>query len=160
MNAKDTHKWIPLVQERDWKYIVIHHTSFPKGNMENIDRMHKKKGWDEVGYHFVIGNGTASANGQIEISPRWIKQKHGAHTRIRPDDDNDVNQYGIGVCLIGDFDINEPTPQQMTSCKKLVEFLMKRYHIGVKNLRGHREFKNTVTCPGKYFIMDAFRNNF
>ena len=31
------------------------------GHAERIDVMHRKRGWDELGYHFVIGNGSDSA---------------------------------------------------------------------------------------------------
>jgi 5-methylcytosine-specific restriction endonuclease McrA len=36
-----------------------------------FDRSHRDKGWDELGYHFVIGNGTSSGDGVVEVGTRW-----------------------------------------------------------------------------------------
>ena len=70
------------VTERRWEYIVIHHSATAKGNAARFDYYHKKKkGWEYgLAYHFVIGNGSFSGNGEIEVSNRWEMQIHGLHT--------------------------------------------------------------------------------
>src|ERR1043166_2961437 len=55
--------WIPQAPARPWRWIVIHHSATSAGGMAMFDREHKAKGWDGVGYHFVIGNGTQSGDG-------------------------------------------------------------------------------------------------
>ena len=90
--------WIPPVAPRQWKWIVIHHSATTTGGAAEFDKMHKAKGWDELGYDFVIGNGSDTGNGQIEVGPRWTKQKIGAHAKSS---DNRFNEYGIGICLVG-----------------------------------------------------------
>ena len=32
-----------------------------------------------LAYHFVIGNGSSSGNGEIEIGSRWTRQINGGH---------------------------------------------------------------------------------
>src|SRR5439155_15411047 len=64
-------EWVPNVTSRPWRWIVIHHSATPTGSAAKFDRDHRAKGWDELGYHFVIGNGTETRNGQIEVGPRW-----------------------------------------------------------------------------------------
>src|SRR4051812_3753672 len=59
--------WLIHVPANQWQYIVIHHSATPSGSAAAFDRMHRAKGWDELGYHFVIGNGTMSGDGQIEV---------------------------------------------------------------------------------------------
>src|SRR5436309_13497471 len=120
-------EWLINVPANSWQYIVIHHSATPAGNAASFDRMHKAKGWDELGYHFVIGNGTGSADGQIEVGPRWPKQKWGAHAKTA---DQRFNNYGIGICLVGNFDIERPTKAQMESVERLVGYLMKTYRLG------------------------------
>ena len=72
----------PNKADRPWRYIVLHHSASATGNYDQIDGEHRKLlGIDGCGYHFVIGNGTGSADGQIEVSQRWNNQKQGAHTR-------------------------------------------------------------------------------
>jgi N-acetyl-anhydromuramyl-L-alanine amidase AmpD len=111
-----------------------------------FDRMHKQKGWDELGYHFVIGNGTDSGNGRVEVGARWPKQKWGAHAKTP---DNEYNDYGIGVCLVGNFDIERPTPQQMQSLAKLTAYLMKTYRIPSSRVLGHADTGRATQCPGR-----------
>ena len=83
-----------------WTTVVVHHSATDRGSASAFDRGHRGKGWDELGYHFVIGNGRGSGDGQIEVGSRWYKQKHGAHCKTP---DNYFNEHGIGVCLVGDF---------------------------------------------------------
>lgn len=146
-------EWLINVPANTWQYIVIHHSATPAGNAASFDRMHKAKGWDELGYHFVIGNGTASGDGQIEVGPRWTKQKWGAHAKTA---DQRYNNYGIGICLVGNFDIERPTKAQIQSVERLVSYLMKTYHIPATHVIAHSETKAT-DCPGRYMSVAEVR---
>jgi len=146
-------EWLINVPANGWQYIVIHHSATPAGNAASFDRMHKAKGWDELGYHFVIGNGTASADGQIEVGPRWTKQKWGAHAKTA---DQRFNNYGIGICLVGNFDIERPSKKQIESVERLVAYLMKTYRIPATHVIGHSETKAT-DCPGRYMSVAEVR---
>jgi len=60
--------------------IVIHHSATENGNAAIFDRMHREHNhWDGVGYDFVIGNGTNSGDGEVEVTFRWQGQIAGAH---------------------------------------------------------------------------------
>jgi hypothetical protein len=145
--------WVPQVAPRPWKWIVIHHSASPTGSMAVFDKEHRAKGWDGVGYHFVIGNGTNSGDGQVEVTPRWPIQKWGAHAKTL---DNRYNEFGIGICLVGNFDSTRPTARQMASLDKLVAYLMQTYHISPQNVIGHRDTKPTE-CPGRNMDVAAVR---
>ncbi len=139
--------WIPGVYERPWRWIVIHHSASDAGSAEIFDRWHRARGWDELGYHFVITNGHGGRDGQVEVGSRWRKQKWGAHCGGTPH--NDYNNYGIGVCLVGDFSEKLPSQAQLRSLKKLVTFLARRYAIDPLHVIGHRDAPNAATaCPG------------
>jgi len=138
--------WVPSVPARPWRWIIIHHSATTFGNAQIIDGWHKNKGWDELGYDFVIDNGTSgTTDGQIEVGPRWLKQKWGAHTKTA---DNRFNDFGIGICLVGNFDETRPTPAQMKSVARLVAYMMHAYNIPPDRLLGHSDAKPT-DCPGK-----------
>jgi len=144
-----------------WRYIIIHHSATPDGNAAKFDREHRDKGWDELGYHFVIDNGNPSRDGLIEVGSRWRTQKHGAHCKTN---DNRFNDFGIGVCLVGNFENDRPTAAQMASLKMLVGYLADQYHISVNNILGHGEAVATMheagrgtKCCGHNFDMDVFR---
>jgi N-acetyl-anhydromuramyl-L-alanine amidase AmpD len=146
--------WKPRVAPRHWKWIVIHHSATPGGSMAFFDKEHKAKGWDGVGYHFVIGNGTESGDGQIEVTQRWPLQKWGAHAKTV---DNRFNEHGIGICLVGNFDVERPSPKQMQSLARLVAHLSQTYRISPQNVVGHKDTKAT-DCPGRFVNMAAIRN--
>ena len=145
--------WTPQAPNRPWRWIVIHHSASPTGSMAVFDKEHRAKGWDGVGYHFVIGNGTNSGDGQIEVTPRWPAQKWGAHAKTL---DNRFNEYGIGICMVGNFDVERPTPAQVKSLTRLTAWLMQTYHIAPQNVLGHRDTKPT-DCPGKFVNVGTIR---
>ncbi|HEV2295557.1 MAG TPA: peptidoglycan recognition family protein [Tepidisphaeraceae bacterium] len=147
-------EWTPGVPSRQWNWIVIHHSATATGSAATFDKMHKDKGWDELGYHFVIGNGTNSGNGQVEVGTRWKQQKWGAHAKTA---DNRYNDYGIGICLVGNFDVDRPTPAQQQSLAKLVAFLEKSYKISDARVIGHGETKPTE-CPGRFLNIAQVRS--
>ena len=115
----------PNKVDRPWRYIVLHHSASASGNYDQIDAEHRKiLGIDGCGYHFVIGNGTGSRDGQIEVSQRWINQKQGAHTRNART--HDADEYGIGICLVGNFDQQPSSSKQIAATKALIDYLNKR----------------------------------
>ncbi|MCX5675967.1 MAG: peptidoglycan recognition family protein [Planctomycetota bacterium] len=150
-----TAAWRPAGPERPWRFIVIHHSATATGSAGEFDRMHRAKGWDELGYHFVIGNGTGSGDGEVEVGGRWPVQKHGAHTKVA--NHPEYNDLGIGICLVGNFDVTRPTEAQMQSLMRLVRFLRDRYDISRGRMYGHGQLKPT-DCPGlKFDYSDFFR---
>jgi hypothetical protein len=150
--------WVPQgVKERDWKWIVVHHSDDLSGNMAKYDRIHRDDNkWENgCGYHFVIGNGSKSGDGQIELGPRWPAQLQGAHAKVPG---NRFNERGVGICLVGDFDERggRPTAAQMDSLVRLIRWLKARYRIQDANLHGHCECCVT-RCPGRYFPWNEVR---
>ncbi|MFQ5965512.1 MAG: peptidoglycan recognition family protein [Candidatus Scalinduaceae bacterium] len=138
------------IDKVEWKYIVLHHSATNEGNAHTFDRYHtEKRKWSNgLAYHFVIGNGTRSGDGEIEVGSRWKKQIHGAHTA-----NIELNRVSIGICLVGNFeDSNEPTYNQFESLVSLVNYLSNRYNIPKSNIIRHNQVaqKNTA-CPGKHF---------
>lgn len=139
--------WVPTVNERPWQWIVLHHSATDGGSAAIFDRAHRKRGWDELGYHFVIDNGRGAADGLVEIGSRWTKQKWGAHCGGTPN--NAYNNYGIGICLVGDSSRKLPSAKQLASLKRLLRFLMARYGITPSSVIGHRDAPKAATeCPG------------
>jgi hypothetical protein len=146
--------WIPPVAPRAWRWIVIHHSATTTGGAAAFDKMHRAKGWDELGYDFVIGNGTDTGDGTIEVGSRWTKQKIGAHAKTP---DNRFNEFGVGICLVGNFDVERPTPAQVRSLTRLVAYLMKTYQISQDRVIGHGDTKAT-DCPGRYMNVAMVRH--
>jgi N-acetylmuramoyl-L-alanine amidase len=144
--------WDITIPSRPWRWIVVHHSGADTGSAAIFDAFHRNvRKWDELGYHFVIGDGTGSADGLVEVGSRWPKQKWGAHCRVG--DNEEYNDYGIGICLVGDFEKHRPTATQMASLVKLVDYLAAKYHIDDAHIIGHGTVDDTK-CPGRFFPMN------
>lgn len=146
--------WKPSAPSRPWAWIVIHHTATSHGSVESIHAAHLQRrdkngnAWMGIGYHFVIGNGNGMGDGEIEPTLRWRQQLAGAHAG-----DDEHNQRGIGIALIGNFEESPPTEAQMKAVRRLVASLRIRYGIEKTNVVRHSDIKATA-CPGKYFRME------
>lgn len=141
------------VRPRQWRYIVIHHSGTPVGNAAIFDRYHRNRRMKNgLAYHFVIGNGKGSGDGEIEVGGRWTRQLQGGHCSSRT-----MNEVGIGICLVGDFEKSYPTRKQTENLTVLVRYLMRRYEIPKRRVIGHRDVGGDTKCPGRNFSLATFR---
>lgn len=145
------------VDRQRWRYIVGHHSATKYGNAAIYDRNHRRRGMENgLAYHFVIGNGVNSGDGEIEIGPRWKGQLEGGHVRRR-----EVNLSGIGICLVGNFEETHPSPRQLAAFTALVgylggEVLNNRFEFAV-----HKEIdRNHTVCPGRHFPVRSMHQRF
>jgi hypothetical protein len=144
-----------VAEPNRWQYLLIHHSASPSGNAASFDRMHRAKGWDGVAYHFVIDNGHGGPDGRLEVTSRWWQQKHGAHAggltnAADSEERNCYNEFGIGICLVGNLDAHPPTARQLRTLTALIERLRARFDIPAENIMGHRHVRQTA-CPGRHF---------
>ncbi|MHC4914153.1 MAG: peptidoglycan recognition protein family protein [Planctomycetota bacterium] len=148
--------WEPPVAMARWEYIIVHHSATRSGGARRFDKYHREhRGWENgLGYHFVIGNGTDTSDGRVEIGARWMRQITGAHVGGRK------NIGKIGICLVGNFDLDEPSPKQMKALGRLIEFLQVRCGIPANRVCGHCEVVRAgyTHCPGRHFSMSELRS--
>ena len=149
------------VQRGRWKYIVVHNSGTRQGNARIFENYHKnvRKMPNGLAYHFVIGNGNSSGNGQIEIGNRWNRQINGGH--VASDYLNDIS---LGICLVGDLNRDIPTKDQLGALDELCSYLRDR--VGkIKGrpaiVKGHKEINPKPTdCPGDRFPLGWLRKRF
>lgn len=145
----------PKLKRDRWKYIVIHHSGTSKGSAEVFDHYHKVVRGMENGmaYQFVIGNGSYTGDGEIEVGDRWLKQKAGGHLYSEF-----LNEISIGICFVGNFNSERPTARQIAACIELVDYLRKICPGTRPKFVLHREINPRPTeCPGQLFPGDALR---
>ena len=138
---------------REWEYIVIHHSGTSGGSAKVFDYYHSHERGMENGlaYHFVIGNGTDSGDGQIEVGRRWLKQLQGGHLASES-----LNEIAIGICLVGDFSRSRLGPRQTAALIELVKYLRQMMPDRKLKFRLHREINTRPTeCPGRLFPAPA-----
>ena len=149
------------VARNRWKYIIVHNSGTRQGNARIFDYYHRfvRRMPNGLAYHFVIGNGTSSGNGQIEIGNRWTRQLNGGHVHS-----DYLNYISIGICLVGDFNRDLPTKAEYEALDELIRYLRRRvgkvdgrYSI----VRGHKEINPRPTdCPGNRFPLNWLHRSF
>lgn len=154
-NLDDVLATDPAAAKHLWKYIVLHHSASPRGSAQIFDQYHReKRGWQCLGYHFVIGNGTDQGDGLIIAGPRWYAQEGGAHANSI-----EYNEHGIGICLVGNFDDKGPTPAQVAATRELLKRLCRDHKLTVESVVGHNQIRRggSTACPGKNFPLNELR---
>lgn len=149
------------VKKGRWKYIIVHNSGTRQGNARIFDLYHRRvrKMPNGLAYHFVIGNGSSSGDGEIEIGDRWRKQINGGH--VASDYLNDIS---IGICLVGDLNRDQATKAQMAALDELLVYLRGR----VGKIKGkpaivlpHKVINPKPTdCPGDKFDYKWLKQKF
>jgi hypothetical protein len=149
----------PVARSR-WQFIVVHNSGTRQGNAAVFDYYHRnvRRMRNGLAYHFVIGNGTSTGNGEIEVGDRWRRQINGGHVHS-----DYLNNIGLGICLVGDFNRDQPTRAQLDCCEELIRYLRQRCgkidnHYAI--VKPHREMNPprwATDCPGDAFPYSWFR---
>lgn len=118
--------------------IIVHCSDTPEGRndtAEDIRRWHKARGFNDIGYHYVIDlDGTIEAGRDIGVA--------GAHTQGQ-------NATSIGICYIGGADVDMKPKDTRTDAQKaslalLIRFLKSKYKGAT--VFGHKDFAPKA-CP-------------
>ena len=123
------------------KYIIIHCTAtaeFKDFKAKDVDKWHKQRGWDCIGYHYIIDLDGTIEKGRPET-------KIGAHCK-------GFNDCSIGVCYVGGLAPDNKTPKdtrtnaQKASLLKLIKQLKAKYPNA--KVVGHKDMPNVhKACP-------------
>ncbi|MFA6523207.1 MAG: N-acetylmuramoyl-L-alanine amidase [Candidatus Peribacteraceae bacterium] len=150
------------------RLIAVHHTAMEIGTDERspVERMRAlyqyhavSRSWGDIGYHYVIDE-----TGQIYEGRAGGDAVVGGHAYCS-------NVGTVGIAMMGNFEVEQPTQLQMKSLQWLLADLGKKYDIDFSRsvsyhgkilspVVGHRELVST-TCPGYYVTgtLDQVRRN-
>tara|TARA_Y100000782_G_scaffold111876_1_gene140913 strand:- start:8126 stop:8575 length:450 start_codon:yes stop_codon:yes gene_type:complete len=128
------------------KTMLIIHCSATKEHedftRDDIDRMHKNRGWKAIGYHWVIELDGKIVNGRDLDHDGEVMDETGAHAL-------GYNHKTYGVCYIGGLDRNgKPkdtrTQEQLVALQRFCSDMIKNH--GITEIIGHNEVANKA-CP-------------
>ena len=123
-----------------WETITVHHSGTLTGSARLFDKDHRRRKMGGLFYHFVIGNGTRTPEGSVELGWRWLKQ-------VKANRPNDIQ-----ICLVGNFDEQNVSERQLNSLVNLTALLQHQYNIPLSAVRQHCDIPGKHTdCPGKKF---------
>lgn len=133
---------------KDVDFIVVHCAATTPQmfiGAAEIDHWHKERGWEGIGYHFVIRRDGMIEPGRPidqDIAPGW-QIKNGAHVA-------GYNSRSVGVCLVGGLNQHgNPSPEytedQWGSLRVLVSFLNRCFPTA--EVLGHHDLDPGKECP-------------
>ena len=120
--------------------VIIHCSDSPNHmdvGVAEIRRWHLERGFNDVGYHYVIRR-----DGTIEVGR--MESVQGAHTYGH-------NRDSLGICLIGRESFTE---EQYSSLQRLIREFEVRYDL--ISVHGHMDFDSGKTCPN-FSIQEKLR---
>ena len=134
--------------KRTIREIIIHCTDTPEGRdytVEQIRADHKRQGWSDIGYHYVIYRNGHIENGR-DVDLIGAHCQKGGH-----------NTYSIGIAYVGGCEAkpgveykdqrrkDTRTLAQRASLMKLLMDLRKLYPEA--KIYGHHDFEPSKLCP-------------
>ncbi len=123
-------------------WLIIHHTATDRDTttFSSVKNYHISKGWGDIGYHWFITTSRAYQGRSEDV--------RGAHCIA-----GGMNFKSLGICLTGNFQVQQPMQWQLDRLEKLVRDLQAKYNIPNSNILGHREVDNASTvCCGDNLI--------
>lgn len=115
-----------------------------------IRRWHLDRGWDDIGYHYVIRrNGFVDLGRMSSTSASWVdvySGPRGAHAA-------GFNEDSIGICLAGGVDEHLVAEDNYTSYQKkvlgsLCRAMVRWYYVPDSRVVGHRDLPGVAkSCP-------------
>ncbi len=108
-------------------------------NRPKLEKPPRDTYWPDLPYHFMI-----APDGRI-FEGRPCEYEGETNTKFN------ING-NIGVEMMGDFEKQRPSVEQLRSCVALTAWLAKTYHIGIDHIRTHLDAAPGQTdCPGRDF---------
>ena len=139
-----------MIPRKNTDTLVIHCAATKPSmdiGVDEITQWHKDRGFDTIGYHYVIRRSGVVEKGRED-------SLQGAHAIA-------VNDTSIGVCMVGGVDDslkweNNFTEAQFRSLKSLIILLKNKYPI--EKIIGHYEVESKKECPS-FNVQEWLDNN-
>ncbi|TSC80590.1 MAG: N-acetylmuramoyl-L-alanine amidase family 2 protein [Candidatus Peregrinibacteria bacterium Gr01-1014_25] len=160
-------RW-PQQYSKEVRILAVHHTAIAvhgdsRPAAERVRALYayhaNNRGWGDIGYHFVVDE-----DGQIYEGRAGGKGVVGGHAYCN-------NVGSIGIALLGNFELEQPTQKQVAALQWLLHSLAMTYDIDLASsvqfhgkamppIVGHGDLVST-TCPGFYMreVMTQVRRN-
>ena len=124
------------IHHEGWKPVTFTDAPTTFDRIEQIRQIHTRdRGWSDIGYHYVIDRA-----GRV-IEARNVAYQ-GAHV-------SQNNPHNLGVLVLGNFDRQRPSAEQLASLSRFTTALTTTDHVAASLVKTHRELKPTE-CPGRY----------
>jgi hypothetical protein len=135
-------------------HITLHHQGEPfkpgtdtRQYLRNLQTWSRTtKGWLDIPYHYII-----DLDGRI-YAGRDIGYAGDTNTEYDP------TGHAL-IEVVGNFEEVEPNRQQLDAVVALMASLAAKYHVGLDDIRSHRDYSDHTVCPGAHlyrYVQDGY----
>lgn len=97
------------------------------------------KGWSDIPYHYVV-----APDGRVYAARPWS---------VAGDTNTEYDPRGhVGVMLMGNFEVQQPTPQQWRAAVSLIARLRHKHRLGLDRIGTHTDHSVQTVCPGAHLL--------
>jgi len=131
-------------RDAEIRSIAIHHSATVEGSPKAFATYHvNAKHWPGIGYTYVVGK-------DGKVYKCWPLSTMTYHV-------GKSNRSAVGICLVGNYDVETPPPVQLDAAAALVKQLQAVWS-GQLLVKGHRQYPgySWKSCPGSRFPWQEF----
>ena len=119
-------------------------------HLQLVREAHLQRGMVDIAYHFAVDR----AGRVWQLRSLLYEGQH-----VRPSKDRRIfwNEHNVGIVAIGDFNLQTPTPAQLSRLITFLHLVRAKYALPLSRLSIHQELVQT-DCPGRHLaplIKDA-----
>lgn len=130
--------------------IIVHHSLTEDSSTVSwgaIRKYHVETlGFNDIGYHAGVELVRSGRVDYFEVFLGRLWDVPGAHTKGQ-------NRDSLGICFIGNYDLEDPPKKMLIEGGKLIAMWMKLFDIPFERIYPHHYFADYKTCPGSQFYM-------
>jgi hypothetical protein len=108
-----------------WESVEVFYSNTAAGNIRQLAALEGLASAEDVNFHFLVCNGRGGADGQIQPSDRWQRQRP-----CIPDGLWDGSGRSIRICVVGDTGNRPATDCQAKRTAELIEQICRKFSIG------------------------------
>lgn len=135
-----------------WSHFIVHHSAGPDSaalDVASFERYHRRKGWSDIGYHWVVERGPDGLYVAVMGRPM---SRSGSHAGRQ------WNGRAVGICFAGNFETSTMPVEQLREGAQLIAGLGVALEIPNERdrIKPHHEVRPTA-CPGANFPLEDLR---
>ena len=118
-----------MPNKQKWDFVEVYYSGTEAGDFLDITSFNGLMNTEDVNFHFLVCNGTPGADGKIQASAKWRKQR-----AALGDQDFFGNNRTIRICVVADGMKSLPTDCQLKRTTGLVEVLTRKFDISPQQI--------------------------
>lgn len=125
-----------MLDKQKWDFIEVYYSRTDAGDIEDITRFNGLTNTEDVNFHFLVCNGNPEADGKIQATTKWRKQRPALGGQ-----DFSGNNRTVRICVVADRLKSLPTDCQLKRATELVEVLARKFDVSPQRISYPADWK-------------------